>query len=708
MFVVACLIAGCVGHGTARDGAADTTLDALITMVLHGDTAARAALQPIASRLIEDSQRNSRDAPLDSLAAQVALAMAAPISPPEASRTGREALWRAPAVLALRQLLASDSGNSWSAEQLEAITPYPYIWLAPARELTQLRALTARSAVLPTSLETTRIRLEIEVGSIDSADVALERIDTASLSPAQRDHLIAEIAFARGDTALGRTAYYRGAATIQDSADRRAYTEDLIWIAKPAELTAWDSIPMVPAAHRVWLEHFWARRDLDDGQLPGTRLPEQFRRWREALHDYRWDHAGDVALGTPDLGFAEEDGIWAGEGVQVLFGTNAVSRWRARSRILDDRGFLVMQHGDPIHLSLPPGRSSVTEENLAWAAPGGELVVGFSRTDSASERFGMVARNVPMGDPMTSCAFDGRLCNLQQYMQQPFQPPVPKVDPTGTRPLPPSLRMVVDHFASERQLAETTDGNPTTFVNALGAIIQTFGIPDRGVLLVVAVPAGRLEGSAAARTFDADLRVIIGDSAAGSIVAAFDTVRHWHSASAVAPNEWLSAYFTVPAPTGTWDVAITVSDTAKTKGTGVRLDAIPVVPFDGKTLRLSDPILGRGDAGLIWHHDGVAVPLNPTNAWHTTEPIELTVEADGLVPGRSYGTRFELWEVAGHQKTPSITVAFTAKADSVHEVFQRELSVRELDPGDYRLVIRLQDPVTKQEVTRERRVAVRR
>ncbi len=656
----------------------DSALDALVARVEQGDAAARAKLQPIAWRMVENAAQHQLDAADARLTARVALAMADPISPPEAARTYREEQWRAPAVRSLWRVLATDSGDVWSAEQLERITPYPYVWMSPGDELAQLRALATRNKAMPTTLVVARIRLEIESGSLDSSDAALVRSDSAAIGRVEWSHLRAEIAFARGDTAAGRQAYYAGAAVIADSAGRAVYTQELEWIARPEELAAWDSVPMTPGMHRTWLQKFWARRDLEDGRMPGTRLPEQFRRWREVLRKYRWDPDGGVTIGFVDDG---------GTGSPQPTGrtdvvTAAFNRLRADSRIVDDRGALVLRHGDPTDYPGPMMGDVMTEQNLGWMTDSGRLIVGFSRPSTFSPRFGMIARNLPLGDGMIKCQWDPRFCG-------------------GGRGL-------LEDYSKQRIIAEHTDGNTETYHDTLSAVTQAFGIPNGGTLIVVAIPAGKVVSDTARRAFAANLRVVIGDSAAGRIVAALDTVRHWHSASPVAPNDWLSTYLTVPAPTGTWDVAITVSDTAKTRGTGERLDAVPVVLFDGTTLRLSDPILGRTDAGLVWHHDGVAIPLNPTNAWRTTEPVELTFEADGLVPGHGYTMRFEMWKVQGNPRAPSITVSVQATADSVHQLVQRQLSVRELEPGNYRLVIRLQDPVTKQEVTRERRVAVRR
>ena len=104
------------------------------------------------------------------------------------------------------------------------------------------------------------------------------------------------MAFASRKDADGAAAYSAGATAIRDSADAAWYTRDLAWIAQPDEITEWQAL--APAAREAWLEKFWNRRDIDDGRLPGTRLPEQFRRWRIALRDFRWDYDNSTARGA--------------------------------------------------------------------------------------------------------------------------------------------------------------------------------------------------------------------------------------------------------------------------------------------------------------------------------------------------------------------------------------------------------------------------
>ena len=79
------------------------------------------------------------------------------------------AVSEAAAVHALEMALAQDSADAWSAAQLEHLAPYPFIWRDPDQELAVLRVLSARHSGLSPELLITRIRLELERGSPDSA-----------------------------------------------------------------------------------------------------------------------------------------------------------------------------------------------------------------------------------------------------------------------------------------------------------------------------------------------------------------------------------------------------------------------------------------------------------------------------------------------------------------------------------------------------------
>jgi len=664
--------------------------------VLAGDDRARRALEPLAWRLVVDANVDAPDAPTARTIAHAALALASPLSSPESTRSTEEAQWRPPAVRALRRALALDSADVWSAEQLEHITPYPYIWIAPQDELAQLRALKRLRARIGSSLTIALVGLELEVGSADSAAVLLSRAEELDLHGAALAHLRAELAFERGDTASGFHAYYAGADQASDAADLRPYRQDLAWVALPAELSQWDSLGLKGGSRASWLRAFWGRRELADGQLPGSRLPEHFRRWRIALRGYRWDSDGSVAMGIPDVGFAvEQPTNGASSGRELLPGPHnpddAVNRWRALSRVLDDRGALLMRHGDPVHFPPVTGIGFVTEEHLGWNTADGLLIVGFSRIRIGSTRFGMVARNRPVGDYSASCHLDGRLC-------------------------PHGGFLATEEFIRERQTAEHSDNNVRVFADSLGAIVQAYGIPNGGMLIVVAVPASHLvpDDSARVRTrlFQAAFRLVVGDSATGSMTYANDTTRTWRVSAPIGHDAWLTGLFEIPAPVGRWTSSVVASDAANRIGTGVKFGNIIVPVFSGTRLQLSDPILGRENGNLSWNHDGDAIPLNPTNAWRRDEPVIMTFEADGLVPGRRYDERLELWKIDpkhpdAKASSPALRIQHSETPSRIRQLIQWELSVRQLMPGDYRLVITMRDSVTGAESVQSRRLAVR-
>jgi hypothetical protein len=697
--------------------------DALLSRAERGDPAAGHEAEALGWRFIKQVADNGRlDAVTARAMARTALFLEGPLPATDAAPTPKERVWRSAAVNALEMALAQDSGDVWSASQLERIAPYPFIWMGPDKELAALRALLARHADLASQLQLTRVRLELERGSPDSAAAWLATLPLDAASPAARGHLAAEVAFAQRHDSIGATEYYDGAAAIHDSADAAWYTRDLLWIAQPDELDDWKAL--APGARDAWLEKFWNRRDIDDGQLPGTRLPEQFRRWRVALRNYRWEYDGSTARG---MIIPLNDGVEYRDGPRgdpasgdIPFPRDPtvselayLNRMRPLTKVLDDRGGLVLRHGEPSQRVNMPGVTKLQEETLLWRTQSEPLIVSFSRMAERippplgklipSLRYGMVARNYPTGDLTANCEVYPQLCGIAAkiVIDLLHKPPV-----LSTATLADAA-LVFRDFTRMRTEAEHTDGNPETFTNDLHAIVQAYGIPDEGLLVVFAIPARDLVPDAKQRTvtttFGARLRIVAGDSARGEFAAALDTTRNWTFAAPPEDKTYLTGYVVVPAGTGTWSVAVILSDLARRGGSGERIRDVPVVAFDGSTLRLGDPILGSNESGLAWNHDGNHVPLNPRNAWRPDELAVLSYQVDGLIRGRTYETRIEIWQ--GASLKHSLVAATVAASEAM--TAQKELSLRELAMGDYRIVLRIRDTVTGAEVSRERKLAVR-
>jgi hypothetical protein len=315
----------------------------------------------------------------------------------------------------------------------------------------------------------------------------------------------------------------------------------------------------------------------------------------------------------------------------------------------------------------------------------------------------MIARNHPTGDLLTTCAVDARLCALAGLIEVNKRSQSAAVQDLATA--------TAQRYDGMRQFAEKADLNAETFRDSLGATVQAYGVMGGGVLVVVAIPLDRLQRADSNQTTDrlaANIRVIIGNPTTGEIVTAVDTTRSWRSPANAPAGALVNSYLLVPAPVGSWSVSAVISDARKEFGTGVRFSAVPVAERGSGRVVIGDPVLGRTGGGLSWQRNGELIALNPTNAWRRDEAALLTYEVDGQVPGRSYETRYELWKTTGKARSPSNVITTKGVASAVTETVHREPSLKELDSGTYRLVVRVKDTVTGVESTRERMIPVRK
>jgi hypothetical protein len=679
---------------------------ALLARVRAGDAAARRELAPIARAAVQDWNSAPRTPENGRALATMLLALAHPLTPLDQSPHKDELEWRRPAVRVLRTLAAMDSTDFEPLLLLESVASYPYLWKTPESELAHLRAA-ARRASLPPVLAIAHVGLALEMGEIAEAREALARIPADTLPVPIPSHLAARVAYASGDSLAGLRAYYAGARAIATLQDAAWYFTDPHWLATEAERAEWLELPLGTGKHAEWLEAFWTRRDLEDARLPGSRVAEQFGRLLLALREYRWDLVGATA-----------------EGISAPIGAESASnfpkdyltarpvydnRYFPVSRLIDDRGRLVLRHGTPTEVIHAPGSAWFDNETLVWHRTSGQLMVSFSRpnlpgaglNNPGSLRFGMLARNYPTGDLMTLCRREARLCLLASLAA------LPTMGQAASRNLAEQVRI---RYTAARQSAEKTEGNPERFRRELPAILQAYGIAGGQLLVVAAIPVSALElraeaegGVSAALRF----RAVIGDPVGGRIVATLDTVRRWQLRSAPSAGSYLTFVTSVAVPTGSWRVSLIAGDTLNAQGAGLRAEGVPVIPLDGSALRLSDLILGRSGSGVTWPVAGRPVALNPTNAWAREDEAPLFYELDGLVVGRNYALDVELWEADGKPKTPRTRIALTITATMVHQRGEQVISFRELKKGDYRLLVRVKDPVSGAMVERSRLVAVR-
>jgi hypothetical protein len=672
-------------------------IEALVSQVEAGNAAAKPELERVGRGLYTWAAQRRVTGTTAHVVARVGLAAGAPFAHPDSAVTQREAFWRGGLVRALHNALAADSGDVIAAEMLERLEPYPHIWMEPERELAHLRALVVRHTELPTALGLAYVGLELERGDPERAGVMLLMLDREAVGLVRWHHLDAQAHFARGQP-YSASRYFEGAHRIRATAEAQVYRDDLEWIAEPEELAAFDSLVPGDSTHAVWLRKFWTRRDLEDARLPGTRLREHFERWRLALREYRWDLSGSHVEGkssTPFMGFEYNDGDTKfpkhrfGEFPEIAY----AARFLPLSRVLDDRGNAIMRHGAPNKEVILPGITSMGQTMLMWSKPASTLVMSFSRpaiswiNRQPSQHWGMVARNMPVGDLLVGCQIDAGLCALAGTAESGGETDH-QSERTRTR------------YTAMRELAESTEDNRERFARPLEAYVQSYGIAGGGVLVSYAIRARDLESGVAR------LRIVAGSLADGEIIAMTDTTRRWPPTDN--PQAFVSGWTVVDAPPGTWRVGVVVSDSARQRGNGAAFDAVPVIAGEAcRSLCLSDPILGRESSGLRWNGLGRSIPLNPTGAWLQSEEGVLSAEVYGLVPGRNYRLSIELREGRDANARSRLVITETLGADAPMMFLQRNLSFANLGAGVYRLVMRITDAESGESVERERMVPVR-
>src|SRR5690606_22033665 len=184
---------------------------------------------------------------------------------------------------------------------------------------------------------------------------------------------------ARALHALGKAAgavdlYARGAAAAGEDG-RRSYRRDLAWIASPAEMAAFDSLPLDSISN--WLTAFWSNRDVAQLRAPGERLLEHLRRWRYVHQEFqvtgRQDAGGFVAstteCGPSGLMDAMNSETFSSD--LQLYMPGVLPATKSGRRVIDDRGIVYMRHGEP------DARAGGNPQSWKYNLPTGTFVFHF-------------------------------------------------------------------------------------------------------------------------------------------------------------------------------------------------------------------------------------------------------------------------------------------------------------------------------------------
>lgn len=491
-------------------------------------------------------------------------------------------------------------------------------------------------------------------------------------------------------------------AALQAARDDSAWDEvgwHLRWFTEPEEWAEWDTLP--PRARPSWIRDRLAARDLRDGRRPGARIVEHFRRLEHAeahfLRDVSRAQRGRAAVTAvaEDVGPGKKprdpDAMRFTSVPEVIaaYPYRYFVPWTDR---LDDRGTVYLRFGEPTRRMY--ARATETDNynvREGWLYALGEQSLVLQFEGEYFDRSGEATRLVAgvLGNYL--CDLEATRCALVRKLQC-FPPPVGmrcSGDPEYSPVKPEEVARLRQRDEDLIARATTQDDNSLRPDHPVATVAQFARVWDpRSLQPLAVVPYAFRLG---------DLERI-GDTAVTLHLA----LRQWSAAR----GEWQEAafdrnlrirgrhdddarvtgYSVVRSAPDASAWALHASQGADRAG---RAWADRIPPLETGALRLSDLVLGAASQGETWTTSGgTAVPLGPLGAFDRDEPVAVYWQLRSVSRHDTARVTIALHAVgAGGEARPALAVSFAGPIAAGLSEWQRELGVRQLDRGEYRIEV---------------------
>ena len=535
-----------------------------------------------------------------------------------------------------------------------------------AADLAAIRGA-GNSAGVDTAYWLRRARSELEWGEPDSALAALDRYAIAGGNRAVAGLERARAFFLLGQDDEGALAWFGGLAEAQGTAVA-AYRADLAWVARPAELAAFDSIP--PESRTGWVRGFWERRALADFRTVPQRLAEHVARIRQAVEAFR--------LTDPVRDY------------------NSAMPYRSEQDLVDDRGVVWVRHGPPDEVLESAAGEGVGCGYVSWIYRHGAdagLSVHFRSW------FGLAAYRTP--HQFCSGRRDFRLVPGGAWIdhhawwmaeRDSLYAEWARAAGAGRRTTAARIERELGVVEEARlALAVLSDGQPHRFARDLGGVVRAYGLAGPGRLLVVfGVPADRLEALRAGDGQDSAfaLRLRLAALPARGHAVTFDTTLRYEAGSTRRPGHWVLGLLELPLDPGSWELRSLLTDHRPDAGS-TGWQAGLEVPAPGSAT-LGALVLGTPGSELTWASPAGPFPLGPLASYRRGEEVALFVEASGL-PSAAAEVSMRL-HPAGRPDRTVLELRSEEPAPGGRVQLLRTLALGRLPPGTYVVQVEVTAP----------------
>jgi GWxTD domain-containing protein len=537
-----------------------------------------------------------------------------------------------------------------------------------------------------------RGRVERIVGSPDSALAAFRAYGAAGGLESLALLEEARTRFVLGDL-QGQESYYRG-ARFDDSLVVGLYREDLAPIATSAELEEFDAAR--GPAREAYLRAFWRERDQYDLRVEGERLREHYQRLHQARKRYR------IATARRRYDLDE--------------------RYRSGSREFDDRGIILIRHGEPDDSATFMWPDACANISWRYDRPEGHMLFHFVARSDVSD-FHLVESLMDVAGAGGMYSYQNLECERPPRSDLALSRE--HLDPLYLRIATASVNTYTMLQQEERKhgqrdiaIGTTTDRYPLRYGDSLDVRAEgaTVGFaPDGRPLLQVAYA---LRGATAEPVASNDglmysvrIRLAARDRA-GRMVAYMDSTRAYRASARVTDDGFLIGRVAIPVDTGLveWRLAV---DQGGERGFVFPVQRTSAVA-PGGPFALSDIALGAPGLSAEWPGEvGEVVRLNPLGAWRSGGDLDLYAEVYGTESGAPLAVELTLSRLGGGKflgifggKKQSLTVTSTEPSRGAVSPIRKTVTLTDLKPGEYRLRLHIRDGAGRSTI-RERVILVR-
>jgi|CXWL01.1.fsa_nt_gi tetratricopeptide (TPR) repeat protein len=568
-------------------------------------------------------------------------------------------------------------------------------------------------------------------GQLDSALARFGEAQRHGGDPGRVQLERARTLMALGQPAAAASAYWEGMQRVTP-VTREAYRFDLAWILGADTLATFDAVPNREMAD--WLHRFWAERDAAAANLPGERLQEHLRRWVKAFRDYR------VFIPDRRTQFRRVEYLF--EGLDQCIGSDAalyetLARMqptlpgdvRALEPLLDHRGLIYLRHGEPMQRivgglgatgdSIMPldstnsfsssslfrerrltTRAELEDEtrlkmrqNESWLYwfEGGWRLLHFRGSDALGAMAPTTLSGyLPVNGYFAEWQRRGTL--LPEYAAAAARMAIERT--VYEKSCIQAVTLAIKKSRDDAHTGTSSDSDTPPIRDPWNAVLQSFavGTPRDGsarAVVTFAIPRARLStapGIDGQRVTPVQFRVVAYEAKSGKTIV-LDTLRQFVIAGGAGDRENISGWLELPLTTGTWQVAVRLSQQADSVG-AFGLQRGLVIPE--RSLAISDILTGIAGSPTRWPGDGAGFPLNTLGAWVRGGTVELYYQVHGLDAGTSYRTTMEIRPASGRTDRV-VRLVSTERATGPLTAVRRSLALDKLPAGRHWVTVTVEE-----------------